>query len=74
MACDVNTLEALSVLTNKNPALSERDTLICLAYVYGQQAGYANAQAAVVAAAQNKLAALSERDTEAGWLSTICTP
>lgn len=71
MACDAATLEALQYL-NKQSALSERDTLICLASVYGTAAGYANAQVAVNAAATDGLARLSDRDLLMCFEGVVC--
>jgi hypothetical protein len=45
--------------------LSARDLLICTAYALSQQAGFANAQEAVTAAAASGLAALSDMDLQA---------
>lgn len=71
MACDAATLEALQYL-NKQSALSERDTLICLASIYGTAAGYANAQAAMNAAAVDGLARLSDRDLLMCFEGVVC--
>lgn len=71
MACDAQTLEALAVL-NKNPALSDRDILICTASVYGSAAGYANAQVAINAAYSFKLQGLSDADLEKATLAVLC--
>lgn len=49
MACDAQSLATLSA-TNKYPALSERDRLICTAKVFAATAGVATAQLAVTLA------------------------
>lgn len=72
MACDAATLEALQVATNKQSGLSERDTLIVLASIYGTAAGLSDAQAAVTLAASNGLAKVSDRDLWSLFLSVIC--
>lgn len=69
MACDAATLEALAAL-DKNPALSERDRLICYASVCC--AGFASAQVAMNAAAANGYAKLSDRDLDAALLTLVC--
>ena len=72
MACDAATLEALQVATNKQSGLSERDTLIVLASIYGTAAGLSDSQAAVTLAASTGLARISDRDLYACYLSLIC--
>lgn len=71
MACDAASLIA-AALGNNLEGLSARDQLICLASIYGGQAGYANATVAVAAAYASGLAKLSDRDLEAAYLSVIC--
>jgi len=73
MACDAATLEALSVLTDKNTRLSDRDRLICLASVYGTAAGYANSQVAINAAYANLYQRLSDRDLLMAFQSQVCS-
>ena len=72
MPCDAATLEALAVATDKENGLSDRDRLICTAYVYGAAAGFANAQAALNQAAADGLFRLSAHDLRACYLSVIC--
>lgn len=71
MACDVQTVADL-IAADKLPALSERDRLICLAYVYSVNAGVANAQAAVLLARQAGMSKLSDADLEKAFAAAIC--
>ena len=71
MACDSTTLVALSA-TDRLPALSDRDRMICLASVYGTAAGYSTAQAALNAAKANGYAGLSDADLDKAFLAAIC--
>ena len=71
MACDVTTLEN-AAYANGLPKLSEHDTLICLASIFGTQAGFANAQAALNAAYAHGLTKLSEADLWRAFEAAIC--
>lgn len=71
MACGAADLEALQVL-NRYPGLSERDLLICRAYVYGASAGLPTATDAIALAMRDGFAKLSERDLQATYLAVIC--
>ncbi len=70
MACDAATIQALLV-SNGYAKLSDYDALVCLAYVYGNAAGY-TAQQSVTAAASNGYAKLSDRDLDTALLKALC--
>lgn len=70
MACDAVTLEAL-LTSNGYEKLSDYDALVCLAYAFGNGAGY-NAQQAVNAAAANGYSKLSDRDLDMALLKALC--
>lgn len=72
MACDVNTLEALAVVSDKYNGLSDRDRKVCLAYVYGNNAGFADANAVLTTAYSNKLSSLSHADLRKCLEAALC--
>ena len=67
MASDAQTLENL-IATLKYPGMSSRDVLLAMAGYYGTAANM-NAQQAVVVAAQQKYAALSDIDLDEALLA-----
>ncbi len=70
MPCQAQDLENL-LLANGFYRLSERDILICKAYLYGIAAGFPTATDALNAAMAMGLAKVSERDLEAEYLALI---
>lgn len=70
MACDAATLVAL-LTSDGYDRLSDYDALVCLAYVYGNSAGY-TAQQAINAATTNGYSKLSDRDLDMALLKALC--
>ncbi len=73
MPCQAQDLEILIALNGQNK-LSERDLLICRAYVYGLAAGFPTATDALRVAVGDGLLKVSERDLEAEYLALIASP
>ena len=71
MSCSAQDLENALVTLDGFYKLSERDILICKAYVYGLAAGFTTAQDALNAAAASGMAKVSERDLESEFLAVI---
>lgn len=69
MATDSKTL-VQQIQTNRYPALSERDTLLCLCGFYGVNAGLTASQALAIAQSL-KYPALSNRDFWECFLAAI---
>lgn len=70
MACDSQSLELLLVANGLN-RLSERDLLICRAYLYCNLAGFTSATDALRVAYADGYAKVSERDLDAEYLALI---
>lgn len=71
MACDADTLEALTHADGLEK-LSDRDILICTASVYGTAGGFATAQLALNNAYAMGMSKLSDADLEKTWEAAIC--
>lgn len=72
MACDAATLAVLIGPTDGLSKLSDYDLLVCLASIYGSNAGFSTAQAALTNAVAMGMMKVSDHDLQAILEAAIC--